>query len=250
MSDHRISDHALTDPAEELRGFDNPRANEAIKPPPVPAPGTVVQAAPRAPRKLQIKVTPPVAMQARPQDAAPRAPGIPSQQEALVARPAQVAVKKIESRPSTAKPQEETQVLVASPPPMAAKVAPQPPASQGASAQAAPMTPRSSQLVTSGPQNMAEQVLSQSPAFPKQAAPLRPSKTASELAQMIELDIANAPDCPAQGLRITVYGGTSHWRAMLTITPAAGAVRDAQYLRQLTDDLAERLRQQYDLAWE
>ena len=250
MSDHRISDQGRTDLAEEGRALDNPRANEVIKPPPIPAPEPVAPAAPRAPRKLQIKVTTPVATRARPQGGAARTPGIPSQQEVPVARPAQVAVKKIESRQSRIKPQQEPQVPAARPPQVAAKVAPQPLASPGAFAQAPPMTPRSSQLVTSGPQNMAEQVLSQSPAFPKQAAPLRPSKTASELARMIELDIANAPDCPAQGLRITVYGGTSRWRAMLTITPAAGAVRDAQYLRQLTDDLAERLRLQYDLAWE
>jgi hypothetical protein len=74
------------------------------------------------------------------------------------------------------------------------------------------------------------------------------TKTAAELAQMIEADLAMHPQCPKKGLQVTVYGATL-WRAMLTITPAAGPVRDPQEWRDLTEDLAERLREQYDLAW-
>ena len=77
----------------------------------------------------------------------------------------------------------------------------------------------------------------------------RQLKTAAELAEMIELDLARHPDCPRAGFRVTVYGG-SHWRAMLTITPAAGGVRNPREWRDLTDDLAERLRAHYDLARE
>ena len=77
----------------------------------------------------------------------------------------------------------------------------------------------------------------------------RQLKTAAELAEMIELDLASHPDCPKAGFRVTVYGG-SHWRAMLTITPAAGGIRDPQKWRDLTNDLAERLRKGYDLAWD
>jgi len=72
-------------------------------------------------------------------------------------------------------------------------------------------------------------------------------KTAAELAQMIEADLAKHPQCP-KGLQVTVYGATL-WRAMLTITPAAGPVRDPQEWRDLTEELAERLRHRYDLAW-
>jgi hypothetical protein len=50
-------------------------------------------------------------------------------------------------------------------------------------------------------------------------------------------------------IQVTVYGG-SYWRAMLTIMPAAGGIRDPQKGRDLTNDLAERLRKSYDLAWE
>lgn len=72
-------------------------------------------------------------------------------------------------------------------------------------------------------------------------------KTAAELAQMIEADLATHPQCP-KGLQVTVYGAAL-WRAMLTITPAAGPVRDPQEWRDLTEELAERLRKRYDLAW-
>jgi hypothetical protein len=77
----------------------------------------------------------------------------------------------------------------------------------------------------------------------------RESKTAAELAELIESDLARHPDCPKRGFRVTVYGG-SHWRAMLTITPAAGRVRNPAEWRNLTNDLAERLRKHYDSAWE
>ena len=82
-----------------------------------------------------------------------------------------------------------------------------------------------------------------------QTLPRKELKTAAELAAMIEFDLAQLPEAPGQGLRVTVYGAT-HWRAMLTILPAAGPVRDPQQLRNITDLLADRLRQHYDLAWE
>jgi hypothetical protein len=76
----------------------------------------------------------------------------------------------------------------------------------------------------------------------------REVKTAAELARMIEADLAKHPQCPGKGFVVTVYG-TTLWRAMLTITPAAGPVRNPQEWRDLTEGLAERLRQRYDLAW-
>jgi hypothetical protein len=76
----------------------------------------------------------------------------------------------------------------------------------------------------------------------------RETKTAAELAQMIEADLAKHPEFPKKGFQVTVYG-TTLWRAMLTITPAAGPVRNPQEWRDLTEELAERLRKRYDLAW-
>jgi hypothetical protein len=65
---------------------------------------------------------------------------------------------------------------------------------------------------------------------------------------MIEADLARHPHCPKKGFVVTVYGA-SLWRAMLTITPAAGPVRNPKEWRDLTEDLAEPLRNRYDLAW-
>ena len=78
--------------------------------------------------------------------------------------------------------------------------------------------------------------------------PPKQVKTAVELAELIESDLARHPDCPEAGFRVTVYGWPN-WRAMLTITPAAGAVRNPQEWRDLTENLAERLRKRYDLDW-
>lgn len=73
-------------------------------------------------------------------------------------------------------------------------------------------------------------------------------KTAAELAQMIEAGLARHPHCPRRGFQVTVYG-TTQWRAMLMIKPAAGPVRNPQEWRDLTEQLADRLRDRYDLAW-
>jgi hypothetical protein len=79
--------------------------------------------------------------------------------------------------------------------------------------------------------------------------PQKQLKTAGELAEMIELDLGRHPDSPKAGFQVTVYGWP-RWRAMLTIKPAAGPVRNPHEWRDLTNELAERLRKRYDLAWE
>jgi hypothetical protein len=55
------------------------------------------------------------------------------------------------------------------------------------------------------------------------APKVKETKTAAELARMIEDGLSKHPECPRKGFVVTVYGGTL-WRAMPTITPAAGAV--------------------------
>jgi len=107
------------------------------------------------------------------------------------------------------------------------------------------------EVVPSKPYHMTTQVLLESPRPPALSEPRvsrKELKTAAELAGMIELDLAQHPDCPKAGFRVTVYGAT-HWRAMLTITTAAGRVQNPQQWRDFTDELADRLRQRYDLAW-
>jgi hypothetical protein len=102
------------------------------------------------------------------------------------------------------------------------------------------------------PSDTGGKILSESPQpppLPKALPHRKVSKKAAELAAMITQDLSQHPDAPKQGLKITVYGGT-HWRAMLTITPAAGRIRDPQALRDLTNEPARRLRKHYDMAWE
>ena len=109
-----------------------------------------------------------------------------------------------------------------------------------------------SPVIPSRPYHITTDVLLESPRAPALSEPRvsrKELKTAAELAAMIELDLAQHPDCPKHGLRVTVYGAT-HWRAMLTISTAAGRVQNPQQWRDLTDEFADRLRQRYDLAWE
>ena len=107
----------------------------------------------------------------------------------------------------------------------------------------------------SRPYHITTQTLLESPKPPalsesrvSRKEPGKELKTAAELAEMIELDLSQHPDCPKNGFRVTVYGA-NHWRAMLTITTAAGGVRNPQQWRDLTDEFADRLRQRYELAW-
>jgi hypothetical protein len=108
------------------------------------------------------------------------------------------------------------------------------------------------EVIPSKPYHMTTQVLLESPRSPALSEPRvfrKELKTAAELAEMIQHDLAQHPDCPKNGFRVTVYGATD-WRAMLMITPAAGRVPNPQQWRDLTEEFADRLRQRYDLAWE
>jgi hypothetical protein len=116
------------------------------------------------------------------------------------------------------------------------------------------------QQILGPPQSIPEPPVSAKPSQPAAmtAVEVRPEraaapggkeiKTAAELAQMIEADLAKHPQCPKDGFRVTVYGATL-WRAMLMIAPAAGPIPNPQEWRNLTESLAERLRERYDLDW-
>ena len=109
--------------------------------------------------------------------------------------------------------------------------------------------PSASAVARDFPRSESSAQATSKPGASEGALPQKQLKTAAELAEMIEHDLASHPDCPRAGFRVTVYGWQD-WRAMLTITPAAGAVRNPQEWRDLTGELAERLRKRYDLAWE
>ena len=116
---------------------------------------------------------------------------------------------------------------------------------------AEPEAVRPAEAVAAKPYHITTEVRLESPRPPALSEPRvfrKELKTEAELAEMIRLDLSRHPDCPKNGFRVTVYGAT-HWRAMLTITTAAGGVRNPEQWRDLTDELADRLRQRYDLAW-
>lgn len=72
-------------------------------------------------------------------------------------------------------------------------------------------------------------------------------KTADELAGIILKALQTLDGAPSRGFVVTVYGGNP-WNAMLTIKPEAGPIADPDLWRKRVQDMAARLRQDFDLA--
>lgn len=72
-------------------------------------------------------------------------------------------------------------------------------------------------------------------------------RSAEELAAIILNALRTLDGSPKEGFLVTVYGANP-WNAMLTITPAAGAIKDAPLWRERVKEMAIRLRQHYDLV--
>jgi hypothetical protein len=72
-------------------------------------------------------------------------------------------------------------------------------------------------------------------------------RSAEELAAIILNALRTLDGSPKEGFAVTVYGANP-WNAMLTITPAAGAIKDALLWRERVKEMAIRLRQHYDLV--
>jgi len=73
------------------------------------------------------------------------------------------------------------------------------------------------------------------------------ARSARELAAIIFNALQTLDGCPQDGFAVTVYGANP-WNAMLTITPAAGVIKDAPLWRERVREMAIRLRQHYDLV--
>jgi hypothetical protein len=72
-------------------------------------------------------------------------------------------------------------------------------------------------------------------------------RTANELATVILNTLSTLDGCPKRGFVVTVYG-FHPWNAMLTITPEAGTVADPALWHERVRELAQRLRQEYDVS--
>jgi hypothetical protein len=82
------------------------------------------------------------------------------------------------------------------------------------------------------------------PAIPNE---LTRARSAGELAAIILNALRTLEGSPKDGFAVTVYGANP-WNAMLTITPAAGAIKDAPLWRERVKEMAIRLREHYDLV--
>jgi hypothetical protein len=73
------------------------------------------------------------------------------------------------------------------------------------------------------------------------------ARSAGELAAIILNALRTLDGSPKDGFAVTVYGANP-WNAMLTITPAAGAIKNAPLWRERVKEMAIRLREHYDLV--
>jgi hypothetical protein len=84
-------------------------------------------------------------------------------------------------------------------------------------------------------------------AAPVVSGELTRARSATELAAIILNALRTLDGSPKDGFAVTVYGANP-WNAMLTITPAAGAIKDAPLWRERVKEMAIRLREHYDLV--
>jgi hypothetical protein len=84
-------------------------------------------------------------------------------------------------------------------------------------------------------------------AVPAISNELTRARSAVELAAIILNALRTLDGSPKDGFAVTVYGANP-WNAMLTITPAAGAIKDAPLWRERVKEMAIRLREHYDLV--
>jgi hypothetical protein len=74
----------------------------------------------------------------------------------------------------------------------------------------------------------------------------RQLQSASEMSNKILNALRRFNGVPHDGFVVTVYG-SNPWNAMLTITPEAGGVKDAQGWRERVQEIAVHLRDEFDI---
>lgn len=73
------------------------------------------------------------------------------------------------------------------------------------------------------------------------------SRPAGEIADIILKELRSVDGVPERGFLVTVYGANP-WNAMLTISPEAGRIKDAPVWRKRVQEIAIRLRGNFDIA--
>jgi hypothetical protein len=107
--------------------------------------------------------------------------------------------------------------------------------------------------VTETPGTAVVQAQEPQPSVPKEAGANkdgeRQLRTTSEMADIILNALRTVDGVPKRGFAVTVYGANP-WNAMLTIKPEAGPIRDAKLWQTRVQDIAARLRRDYDVIHE
>ena len=72
-------------------------------------------------------------------------------------------------------------------------------------------------------------------------------RTPNELANLVMTTLREVGDCPPKGFVVTIYG-SNPWNAMLMIRPEAGTRIDRSLWISRVQDIAARLRNEFDIA--
>ena len=125
----------------------------------------------------------------------------------------------------------------------AADATPQPPVKTDVAAAPAPLAPSSkspplgSAILPDGPQEKS----------PPRTASDKKLRTPDELASLVMTTLREVGDCPPKGFVVTIYG-SNPWNAMLMIRPEAGTRIDRSLWISRVQDIAARLRNEFDIA--
>jgi hypothetical protein len=77
----------------------------------------------------------------------------------------------------------------------------------------------------------------------------RQRRTPEQMADIVLNALRTVPGVQDRGFVVTVYG-TNPWNAMLTVNPEAGPIKDAPLWRTRVQDIAVRLREEFDVMYE
>ena len=101
-------------------------------------------------------------------------------------------------------------------------------------------------LIADAVAQKAQTIISKAPVIT--AVDGRQCRAPQELADIIFKTLLAIDGLPSRGFVVTVYGNNP-WNAMLTITHEAGPIKDAQLWRTRVQEIAVRLRKDFDVSY-